>query len=133
MTEEMLSGLVMELTGGYKISYHADGYDNDPIQIDFTPPFRSLDVIYDPPSTTARLLDKLVGKFLEEKCLNPTFILNHPVVMSPLAKEHRSERFELFINKSELINAYTKLNNLVVQRQRFANQLNDRLSRNRCP
>lgn len=40
MTEEMLSGLVMELTGGYKISYHADGYDNDPIQIDFTPPFR---------------------------------------------------------------------------------------------
>lgn len=40
MTEDMLSGMVKELTGGYKIKYHANGYDKEPIEIDFTPPFR---------------------------------------------------------------------------------------------
>jgi lysyl-tRNA synthetase class 2 len=39
-----------------------------------------------PPQTTARLLDKLVGHFLEEQCTNPTFICDHPQLMSPLAK-----------------------------------------------
>jgi lysyl-tRNA synthetase class 2 len=39
-----------------------------------------------PPQTTARLLDKLVGEFLESQCLNPTFICDHPQIMSPLAK-----------------------------------------------
>ncbi|XP_009611651.1 lysine--tRNA ligase, cytoplasmic-like [Nicotiana tomentosiformis] len=86
-----------------------------------------------PPQTTARLLDKLVGHFLEETCVNPTFILNHPEIMSPLAKWHRSkpgltERFELLINKHELCSAYTELNDPVVQRQRFADQLKDRHS-----
>jgi len=42
-----------------------------------------------PPRTTARLLDKLVGDFIEEKCINPTFIMEHPQIMSPLAKWHR--------------------------------------------
>jgi len=50
---------------------------------------------------------QLVGHFLEETCVNPTFIINHPEIMSPLAKWHRSrpgltERFELFINKREV-------------------------------
>ncbi|KAK8523147.1 hypothetical protein V6N12_047677 [Hibiscus sabdariffa] len=40
LTEKMLSGMVKELTGVYKIKYHANGLDNDPIEIDFTPPFR---------------------------------------------------------------------------------------------
>ncbi|KAK8637060.1 hypothetical protein V6N13_064490 [Hibiscus sabdariffa] len=40
LTEKMLSGMVKELTGGYKIKYHANDLDNDPIEIDFTPPFR---------------------------------------------------------------------------------------------
>ncbi|KAL0380790.1 UNVERIFIED_CONTAM: Lysine--tRNA ligase, cytoplasmic [Sesamum angustifolium] len=75
----------------------------------------------------------LVGHFLEETCTNPTFIINHPEIMSPLAKWHRSkpgltERFELFINKHEFCNAYTELNDPVVQRQRFADQLKDRQS-----
>lgn len=167
LTEKMLSGMVKELTGGYKIKYHAKGLDNDPIEIDFTPPFRRIDMIeglekmanldipkdlssveankylvdacvrFDikcpPPQTTARLLDKLVGHFLEETCVNPTFIINHPEIMSPLAKWHRSkpgltERFELFVNKHELCNAYTELNDPVVQRERFAEQLKDRQS-----
>ncbi|XP_076896788.1 lysine--tRNA ligase-like [Bidens hawaiensis] len=167
LTEQMLSGMVEELTGGYKIKYHANGLDNDPIEIDFTPPFRRIDMIEElekianlnipkdltsdeankylanactkfdikcpPPQTTTRLLDKLVGHFLEETCVNPAFIINHPEIMSPLAKWHRSkkgltERFELFINKHELANAYTELNDPVVQRQRFADQLKDRQS-----
>ncbi|CAI9102926.1 OLC1v1001320C1 [Oldenlandia corymbosa var. corymbosa] len=167
LTEKMLSGMVKELTGGYKILYHANGQGNDPIEIDFTPPFRRIDMISElekmtnlnipkdlssdeankylvdacakfdikcpPPQTTTRLLDKLVGHFLEETCVNPAFIINHPEIMSPLAKWHRSipgltERFELFVNKHELCNAYTELNDPVVQRQRFADQLKDRQS-----
>ncbi|KAK9167136.1 hypothetical protein Scep_002327 [Stephania cephalantha] len=167
LTEQMLSGMAKELTGGYKIKYHGNGLDKDPIEIDFTPPFRRIDMIeglekmanlnipkdltsdeankylidacakYDvkcpPPQTTTRLLDKLVGHFLEETCINPAFIINHPEIMSPLAKWHRSkpgltERFELFINKHEFCNAYTELNDPVVQRERFAAQLKDRQS-----
>ncbi|KAE9462422.1 hypothetical protein C3L33_05673, partial [Rhododendron williamsianum] len=201
--------MVKELTGGYKLKYHAKGLDNDPIDIDFTPPFRSLEVCdacayyerekpicvlqksesgkelykvttrridmieelekmanlnipknlssdeanvyladackkYDikcpPPQTQlvcwikpTLFLVELVGHFLEETCVNPAFIINHPEIMSPLAKWHRSkpgltERFELFINKHELCNAYTELNDPVVQRQRFADQLKDRQS-----
>ncbi|KAI7985128.1 Lysine--tRNA ligase [Camellia lanceoleosa] len=75
----------------------------------------------------------LVGHFLKETCVNPTFIINHPEIMSPLAKWHRSkpgltECFELFVNKREVCNAYTELNDPVVQRQRFADQLKDRQS-----
>ncbi|CAI0555852.1 unnamed protein product [Linum tenue] len=167
LTEQLLSGMVKELTGGYKIKYHANGLDKDPIEIDFTPPFRRIEMIGElekmanlnipkdiagdeankylaaacerfevkcpPPLTTARLLDKLVGHFLEETCTNPTFIIDHPEIMSPLAKWHRSkpgltERFELFINKHELCNAYTELNDPVVQRHQFADQLKDRNS-----
>ena len=59
--------------------------------------------------------------------INPTFIIDHPEMMSPLAKTHRSrpgltERFELFVCKREVCNAYTELNNPIVQRQRFAEQ-----------
>lgn len=80
-----------------------------------------------PPRTVARLIDKLVGEFLEETMINPTFIVDHPEMMSPLAKYHRSspgltERFELFVCKRELCNAYTELNNPIVQRQRFMEQ-----------
>ncbi|XP_048446210.1 lysine--tRNA ligase [Pyrus x bretschneideri] len=75
----------------------------------------------------------LVGHFLEVTCVNPAFVINHPEIMSPLAKWHRSkpglnERYELFVNKHELPNAYTELNDPVVQRQRFADQLKDRQS-----
>jgi lysyl-tRNA synthetase class 2 len=80
-----------------------------------------------PPTTTARLLDKLVGDLLEETCINPTFICDHPELMSPLAKYHRNtkfltERFELFVLKKELCNAYTELNDPKVQRERFSEQ-----------
>ncbi|OCT84518.1 hypothetical protein XELAEV_18022671mg [Xenopus laevis] len=79
------------------------------------------------PRTTARLLDKLVGDFLEITCINPTFICDHPQIMSPLAKWHRSEkglteRFELFVMKKEICNAYTELNDPFRQRELFEDQ-----------
>lgn len=84
-----------------------------------------------PPRTTARLLDKLVGEFIEEQCINPAFIMEHPQIMSPLAKWHRkiaglTERFELFVMKKEICNAYTELNDPFVQRQRFEQQAADK-------
>lgn len=80
-----------------------------------------------PPLTNARIVDKLVGEFIEEKCINPTFIVGHPQMMSPLAKYHRSkkglcERFEAFVCKKEIINAYTELNDPFDQRLRFEEQ-----------
>ncbi|XP_046641889.1 lysine--tRNA ligase-like isoform X1 [Daphnia pulicaria] len=83
------------------------------------------------PRTASRLLDKLVGHFLEEQCVNPTFICDHPQVMSPLAKGHRSEpglteRFELFVMKKEVCNSYTELNDPFIQRERFEQQAQDK-------
>jgi len=80
-----------------------------------------------PPHTTARLLDTFVGEFLENNITHPTFITEHPQIMSPLAKYHRSknhltERFELFAAGRELANAYTELNNPVVQHRLFLEQ-----------
>lgn len=164
MMEELISGLVHSLFGKYKIEYHPNGRDSSEVmEIDFTPPFRRVDMIDElervletklpspteldlpesiealsklcqkhevecpPPRTSARLLDKLVGHFIEETCINPTFILNHPVTMSPLAKYHRSkpgltERFECFVAKKEIINCYTELNDPLEQRKRFEQQ-----------
>lgn len=169
MMEELLSGLVHSLFGTYKVKYHPNGreHESDVMEIDFTPPFRRVDMMGEleklletklpepkdldtpesveilsklcqkhdvecpPPRTSARLLDKLVGQFIEETCLNPTFILNHPVTMSPLAKYHRSrpgltERFECFVAKKEIINCYTELNDPIEQRKRFAQQANQK-------
>lgn len=83
------------------------------------------------PRTTSRLLDKLVGEFIEVKCISPTFIIDHPQIMSPLAKSHRSipgltERFECFCATREIINAYTELNDPFDQRARFADQAKDK-------
>jgi len=82
------------------------------------------------PRTTARLLDKLVDHFIESTLINPTFLMCHPEIMSPLAKYHRSiegltERFELFVAGKELVNAYTELNNPKVQREKFKEQQKD--------
>lgn len=84
-----------------------------------------------PPLTNSRIIDKLVGEFIEEKCINPTFITGHPQVMSPLAKYHRSqpgicERFEAFVCKKEIVNAYTELNDPFDQRLRFEEQANQK-------
>ncbi|KAL8292492.1 hypothetical protein RQP46_001104 [Phenoliferia psychrophenolica] len=80
------------------------------------------------PRTNARLLDKLVGEFIENQCLNPSFIVGHPQMMSPLAKVHRSrpglcERFEAFVATREICNAYTELNDPFIQKANFEEQM----------
>ena len=77
-----------------------------------------------PPYTTARLLDSMIGHWLEPRCIQPTFITGHPVALSPLAKqEHPSsditERFELFVGGREIANAYSELNDPAEQARRF--------------
>ncbi|KAK2705755.1 lysine--tRNA ligase-like [Artemia franciscana] len=84
-----------------------------------------------PPRTAARLLDKLVDHFLVGEITSPTFITDYPLVMSPLAKCHRTlegltERFELFVCKKEICNGYTELNDPFEQRKRFDQQAKDR-------
>ena len=83
------------------------------------------------PRTSARLLDKLVGEYIEVHCISPTFVCDHPEIMSPLSKWHRSipgltERFEMFACQKELVNAYTELNDPVIQRERFQQQASDK-------
>jgi lysyl-tRNA synthetase class 2 len=84
------------------------------------------------PKTPSRLLDKLCGDFIEPKCVSPTFIMNHPQVMSPLAKYHRdypglTERFELFVMCKEVVNSFTELNDPIKQRELFEGQLKAKL------
>jgi lysyl-tRNA synthetase class 2 len=165
MTEEMISGMVKDITGGYKIMFSPKPGQPEH-EIDFTPPFKRISMMdgleeamgvtlpalddpeidmklkalldereieCSPPHTTARLLDTLVGEYLEDNIINPCFITDHPEIMSPLAKSHRSrkgltERFELFVAKRELANAYTELNDPKVQYERFMEQAKDQAS-----
>ncbi|EGN57967.1 lysine--tRNA ligase [Hallella multisaccharivorax DSM 17128] len=75
-----------------------------------------------------KLIDELFGEFCEGTFIQPTFITDYPVEMSPLTKMHRSkpgltERFELMINGKELANAYSELNDPIDQEQRFKEQM----------
>ena len=156
--ESMLHQVVKVVNGSMVVEY--DGKN-----IDFTPPYKKLDMLStleehtglvlpkdlstdearifldeacaklevdcSPPRTTARLLDKMVGQYIEPQCINPTFITGHPQIMSPLAKWDRNgtcrtERFELFVNGTELANAYTELNDPAIQLDRFSAQAKDK-------
>jgi lysyl-tRNA synthetase class 2 len=87
------------------------------LQIDVAPSFGK-----------GKLIDEIFGATSEHTYIQPTFIIDYPVEMSPLTKKHRSkpglvERFELMVNGKELANAYTELNDPIDQRERFEEQV----------
>jgi lysyl-tRNA synthetase, class II len=89
---------------------------------------RTIHLDLDPSMGWAKLIDEIFSATAEKHLIQPTFLIDHPVEMSPLTKKHRSkpglvERFELFVNGKEIANAYSELNDPIEQRQRFEEQL----------
>jgi lysyl-tRNA synthetase class 2 len=148
LTEELIVEVVKRTCGTLKITYQGK-------EIDFTPPWRrvrmrdflkeklGVDILEDSDEVLlkkleehgveveiknrAHLIDKL-RDIVEEELVNPTFIIDHPVDISPLAKRHRedprlTERFELIIFGREIANAFSELNDPIDQYQRFLEQM----------
>ncbi|MEP6646009.1 MAG: lysine--tRNA ligase [Saprospiraceae bacterium] len=89
---------------------------------------RQLHIHLEASAGKAKIIDELFGEKCEPNLIQPTFITNYPVEMSPLAKKHRTEpglveRFEAICNGKEICNAFTELNDPIDQRQRFEDQL----------
>ncbi len=158
MLEEMVSKISKKVLGTDKIKF------GDSI-ISFKPPWQRLDlrqaikkysgidftefpdadslraemlklkIEADPEKDRGRLIDELISTFVEPNLVQPTFLLDYPVEMSPLAKtkpedERLVERFEAFAGGMEIANAFTELNDPVEQRQRFEHQQRQRQSQN---
>lgn len=88
----------------------------------------ALNIETQPEMGVGKLIDEIFGEKCEGNYLNPTFITDYPIEMSPLCKRHRdnpslTERFELMINGKEVANAYSELNDPIDQRERFEAQL----------
>ena len=89
---------------------------------------KQLGVQIDSSMGRGKLIDEIFGEFCESKLIQPTFITDYPIEMSPLAKKHRSkeglvERFEAVCNGKEICNAFSELNDPIDQRERFKDQL----------
>ena len=89
---------------------------------------KALDMEIDDTMGKGKLIDEIFGEFCEGTYIQPTFITDYPVEMSPLTKKHRTnpeltERFELMVNGKELANAYSELNDPIDQEERFQDQL----------
>lgn len=89
---------------------------------------RNMHIEVDPSMGAGKLIDEIFSEKVESHLIQPTYITDHPLEMTPLAKKHRSkpglvERFELFVNGKEIANAYSELNDPVDQRERLEEQL----------
>ena len=89
---------------------------------------KALNLEIDDTMGKGKLIDEIFGEFCEGTYIQPTFITDYPVEMSPLTKKHRSnpaltERFELMVNGKELANAYSELNDPIDQEERFIEQM----------
>ncbi len=149
-TEEMLERVVTEVTGSttvyvngvdisFKRPFHRisildairehTGHDlNGMDESSIAEVCRQLGIEVEPSMGKGKLIDAIFGDKCEQHYIQPTFIIDYPVEMSPLCKRHRdnpelTERFELMINGKEIANAYTELNDPIDQRQRFEEQL----------
>jgi lysyl-tRNA synthetase class 2 len=147
LTEQMVAHTAKQVLGTTKVSYAGHEIDLAPpwkrlelrqgildatgIDIEQHPTAETLEVAMQaknlklkPGSTRGKLIDSLIGDFLEPNCIQPTFIYNYPRDISPLAKSKPSdptlvERFEGFVGGMELCNAFTELNDPLDQEQRF--------------
>ncbi len=149
-TEQLLANICQAVHGGTKANLNG-------VDIDFAPPYKrismrdaikehtgididgkneeqlraaceSVGLETDASMGKGKLIDELFGEKCEHHFVQPTFIMDYPVEMSPLTKVHRdnpayTERFELMINGTEVANAYSELNDPDDQRQRFEDQL----------
>ncbi len=132
LTESLIENLAKKITGKTKISYQGK-------EIELKKPFKRLkmtDAIkqYTKKDTTKMSATEINETFEEEvenKLIQPTFIIDYPKEICPLTKEHREnpnyvERFELFINGGELANAYSELNDPIEQEKRLKEQIKKR-------
>jgi lysyl-tRNA synthetase class 2 len=150
MVEKLLEYIAIEVTGHTKVEY-------DGKQIDYAGPYKRLSMFDSIKEYTGidisemdeqalrdtckklhvhvednmgkgKLIDEIFGEKVEANLIQPTYITDYPIEMTPLAKKHRTtdglvERFELFVNGKEIANAYTELNDPIDQRERFEDQL----------
>lgn len=133
-TETVVNGVEISFKAPYKritiydsikehTGYDISGMDEDQIR----EVCHKLGLHTDKSMGKGKLVDELFGEFCEHHYIQPTFIMDHPVELSPLTKKHRDkpgvvERFELIVNGKELANAYSELNDPIDQRERFEEQ-----------
>ena len=149
-TEKLLEKICFEVNGSYEtkvgdnvISFKAPyrrlpildaikektGYDlSGKSEDEIREVCKALNMEIDDTMGKGKLIDEIFGEFCEGTFIQPTFITDYPVEMSPLTKMHRSkegltERFELMVNGKELANAYSELNDPIDQMERFKEQL----------
>ena len=150
LVEQMISAMTAAVNGSPRVKLGSH-------EIDFTPPWKRITMFdaikeqtgkdlrgkseeelrriakelhmdVDPSIGAGGIIDEIFGEHVEPKLIQPTFITDYPLEMSPLAKKHRSEaglveRFEAIVNGKELCNAFSELNDPIDQRARFEDQM----------